>query len=359
MSPVARVGPSLSTVNPSTPLGAGGFGCGSFRITAGASGRGRVRATSSSTSRLLLWPAASSSSMWFRVVSRGASRPMAVRLTAPSASRSRSPGTCVRLAPPGCGDRRRAPTGGAAGAIGEERRAAFREIEAPGVELHQERDELRGRVTLARRRAVNLRQQIAIGQSADGRDVDHHPAHIPSSFSTPGTARHRAIVARDTISAVSRANMRLRRNVVDAAGGPRASRTRRELASQNVSSVFSVSTRAELESVQIHSRGRQSAAGASRAPNPGCLDSSARCGHGRAPSNERTSTPRNSVRTELRVPQWVSQAQSRDRSTAFFHPRYASSRRSGLHRASQRRSAFQFVRTVSRSFQNPTARPAA
>ena len=122
-------------------------------------------------------------------------------------------------------------------AIGEERRAAFRQIQAPRVEFHQERDELDSRVAFARRRAVNLRQQIAIGQSTDGRDVDHHPAHIPSSFSTPGTARHRAIVVRDTISAVARANMRLRRNVVDAAGGPRASRTRRELASKKVSSV--------------------------------------------------------------------------------------------------------------------------
>ena len=55
---------------------------------------------------------------------------------------------------------------------------------------------------------------------------------------------------RDTISAVARANMRLRRNVVAAAGGPRASRTRRELASQNVSSVFSILKREELESVQ-------------------------------------------------------------------------------------------------------------
>ena len=204
MSHVARVGPSRSTVNPSTPLGAGGFGCGKL-----SNDRRRVRPGARARHELL--------DVSLALVARGVKKLQVVlrrqerrqQANRGEVDRCRrraareSPGTCVRPAPPRCGDTPRAPTGGAPAAIGEERRAAFSEIEAPRVELHQERDELRGRVTLARGRAVNLRQQIAIGQSADGRDVDHHPAHIPSSFSTPGTARHRAIVVRDTISAAS------------------------------------------------------------------------------------------------------------------------------------------------------------
>ena len=70
---------------------------GSFRITAGASGRGEISATSSSISRFDRWTARSRRASRFSRVRCGASFAMAVRCSRPSASRVRRRG-CSREA---------------------------------------------------------------------------------------------------------------------------------------------------------------------------------------------------------------------------------------------------------------------
>ena len=70
---------------------------GSFRITAGASGRGASSATSSSIARFDRWAARSRMSSRFSVVRCGASFAMAVRCSLPSASKVRRRG-CSRAA---------------------------------------------------------------------------------------------------------------------------------------------------------------------------------------------------------------------------------------------------------------------
>ena len=50
------------------------------------------------------------------------------------------------------------------GAVGEEGRAAFAEIQLARVELHEQRDEMRSRVAFVLSGAAHLRKQIVIGE---------------------------------------------------------------------------------------------------------------------------------------------------------------------------------------------------
>jgi len=75
---------------PAAMGGAGiGLGAGSFRIEEATSGRGKCRASSSSTARLLFPEVAARSSSWFSAVRCEARRRTVVRFREPSASLSR------------------------------------------------------------------------------------------------------------------------------------------------------------------------------------------------------------------------------------------------------------------------------
>ena len=108
---------------------------GSFRTEGGTADCGRSAATISSTSRLHLCRAAASTRSWLSAVRCGASRPIAVRCSAPSASSSRMRGhfRAARAA-----SMRRYGVFGQVqdlGAVGEERGAAFAEIQPPRIQF--------------------------------------------------------------------------------------------------------------------------------------------------------------------------------------------------------------------------------
>src|SRR5262245_11212009 len=74
------------------------------------------------------------------------------------------------------------------GAVREERRTARTEIQLPGPEFRQMRDEARCSLTLAPRKLDYLRDELLIGKSSDGETVSFHVLNIRGG--SPISARY-------------------------------------------------------------------------------------------------------------------------------------------------------------------------
>ena len=140
------------------------------RITGFASGFGARRATSDSISGLARRRAAARTSAWFSTVRWRASMRTAVRVTEPSASRSRIAGKRAARArglDPGSGGVFGQAQG--AGAIREERPVSFRGVHgAPRVELAEVGEQLDERRAFIARDVLEPRQEVPIRKRGCG-----------------------------------------------------------------------------------------------------------------------------------------------------------------------------------------------
>lgn len=80
------------------------------------------------------------------------------------------------------------------GAVGEERRAAFTEVEPPGVQRGERGYELDGRLAFARSQARDLGEELLVRKIGETRDRVRHVSGIASQFLPLEDARGQTII---------------------------------------------------------------------------------------------------------------------------------------------------------------------
>jgi hypothetical protein len=159
-------------------------------------------------------------------------------------------------------------------AVAEERRAAFGEIQAPRIELHQRSDQRSRRAPFDCGEALDLGEQLSV-RKIRGRNVGCvHASFVAWRFSTSLDARRRAANPAEATHAgldrkhrAERVVVRCRASVVSGSG---ATRRRSKKLSRDFCTVLRIEL--VLERVGERAHDRRTHAGTSRSGDPACSE---------------------------------------------------------------------------------------